>query len=139
MLNRETEICNIVIGAPWSNIGEGSLTQGFNCWTFFKWFYLVFIGVNVVNDYDDIRAGDTVKIVKAFSKAISTETWVKQETPKQYDAVALSINKKIHHVGIWFNNGCLHAVKGQGVCHMSKSALLRNGYTRVEYYTCTTL
>ena len=137
-MDRETEIINMTVGIKWNPKGV-SREQGFDCWSFFKWFHLVFKGVTI-DEGDGLCAGQTSKIVKAFSRAIgSGDRWVQIKEPTPFCAVALSTNNKIHHVGVWAKNGCLHAVDNLGVVYSDMAHLKRSGYSKVEFYECRTL
>jgi hypothetical protein len=128
-------LVNRLVGLPWLKGGRDPV-NGFDCWGFFKWFYEHHLGVTLSYDYP-FQPGDTRNIVLAFKEATSEKGgWVKLDKPDDYCAVALSKNKKIHHVGVWFNNGCLHATTGLGVVHNTLQQLKRNGYTKVEFYIC---
>ena len=128
------DIINSLVGLPWKKGGRD--LNGFDCWGFFKWFYATQLDIHIADDYDYLP-GDTKKIVMAFAQATeSGGDWVKIAEPVEYCAVALSMNRKIHHVGVWLDGGCLHAVEGLGVVYNSLKQLKRNGYTKVEYYTC---
>lgn len=130
-----TELINTMIGIPWKKGGRNP-SKGLDCWGFLKYFYTQILDINIDYDYP-YQPGDTKNIVKSFTKATSKEGgWTKLDKPKNFCAVALSQNKRIHHVGIWFNGGCLHATEGLGVVYNNISDLKRNGYNRVEFYTC---
>jgi len=137
-MDREKEIIRLMVGKPWDDKGD-NIEKGFNCYSFFKYVYHVFLGIHISDQGDNIKAGETIKIVKAFNTVIGRNEWVKVDTPKPFDAVALSMNRKIHHVGIWLNDTCVHAVKGQGVCTMTLNGLKRNGYSKVDFYRCLNL
>lgn len=128
---------NSIVGLPWK---EGGRTpeEGFDCWGFFRWFYTDKLNIDIEEDYH-FKPGDTKNIVRAFLGATNkTGGWLNIEEPLQYCAVALSMNKKIHHVGVWVNGGCLHATENLGVVYNTSKQLKRNGYNKVEYYICKT-
>jgi hypothetical protein len=129
------QLVNRLVGIPWKKGGRDPV-QGFDCWGFFKWFYREFVGLVLSYDYP-FQPGDTKNIVTAFKEATCEHGgWKKLDEPEQHCAVALSMNRRIHHVGVWFNGGCLHATEGVGVVYNDLKQLKRNGYSKVEFYTC---
>ena len=126
------QLINRVVGLPWKKGGRDPI-EGFDCWGFFKWFYAEIVGIKL--NYDiDLKPGDTKPIIKAFKIATESGEWFKIDVPKQFCAVALSMNSRIHHVGVWVDEGCLHATEGLGVVYNSMRHLKRNGYSKVEFY-----
>jgi len=128
-------IINNVVGLPWKKGGR-TPNEGFDCWGFFKWFYTNILNVDIQDEYS-YQPGETKNIVRAFSSATGEGgKWVKVDEPTNYCAVALSMNKYIHHVGIWLEDGCLHATEGLGIVYNDMRQLKRNGYSKVEFYIC---
>lgn len=123
---------NEYIGMPWKKGGK-TPGEGFDCWGFFAYFYKKEMGVTFKKQYPYLP-GETRKITKAFKEAIETENWVQLDKPENGCAVALSQNNKIHHVGVWYSGGCIHAVKDFGVVFHTLFHLKQNGYNKIEYY-----
>ncbi len=130
-----TKIINSLIGLPWKKGGR-TLQEGFDCWGFFKYFYNEFLNININYDYP-YKPGETKKIVSAFNEATSTNNWLKLKKPEPYCAMTLSMNKKMHHVGIYYAEGCLHCAENVGVVYNSFNDLKRNGYNTWSFYKCT--
>lgn len=129
------QLVNNLVGIPWKKGGRDPI-NGFDCWGFFKWFYAEFAGIYLGYDYP-LQPGDTKQIVIAFKESIGEGgEWSKISQPIDYCAVALSMNRHIHHVGVWFNGGCLHATEGVGVVYNTLKQLKRNGYSKMEFYIC---
>lgn len=126
-------LINQMVGIPWK-VGGKNPKEGFDCWGFFKWFYSEFADIQIAEDGEQIKPSETKKMIKAFSKAKGSGQWKNILAPVDFCAVALSKNKKIHHVGVWFNGGCLHAVEGIGVVYNTVMHLNRNGFNKVEFY-----
>lgn len=126
---------NNIVGIPWKNGGR-TPQDGFDCWGFFKWFYAEKLGITIPYDYPYLP-GETQKIAVAFrDRMAGDETWIKIDSPENFCGVALSIGRVIHHVGVWVNDGCLHATKGVGVVYNDLKQLRRNGFAKVEFYRC---
>lgn len=122
------------IGIPYKKGGRNP-QEGFDCWGLVAYIYEKELGIKFKQQYN-IVSGETLKITKAFKTAIDSNTWMKIVIPEQFCGVALSQNKKIHHVGIWVENGCLHAIKGVGVVYNSRISLELQGYNKLEFYKC---
>ena len=93
------------------------------------------LGLDIAYDYD-IQPGETARIVRAMVEGVKLDMWEKVGTPSNHCAVALSRNKRIHHVGIWISGGVLHAADGVGVVYNSIRQLERSGFHKVEFYKC---
>ena len=133
-----SDVINRYIGIPWKRGGR-SVEEGFDCWGFFKHFYQHEMGLCINEDYFLLPSEQTKEIVKAFTNATSEDGgWVLIDEPIDGCAVALGKKTHIHHVGIWVSGGCIHAVEGLGIVFNDRNALKRNGYGRVEFYTCKT-
>jgi cell wall-associated NlpC family hydrolase len=129
---------NELIGLPWKRGGRDP-QEGFDCWGFLKWYYREKLGLVITYDYAHLP-GQTRKIVTAFDLATSeTGDWEQIKNPTDNCAVALSMNNRIHHVGVWVSGGCLHATEGVGVVYNTIKQLKRNGYAKVEFYKCKTV
>ena len=123
---------NKYIGMPWLDGGRD--VDGFDCWGLFAYVYEHEFNIKFKEQYHFLPGVDTKDIVKSFKKAISQGNWVKLDTPEYGCAVAMSMNKNIHHVGIWMGGGCMHAVRGVGVVYNNLMHLKNNGYNKVEFY-----
>jgi hypothetical protein len=123
---------NSFIGVPYKLNGD-NVKDGFDCWTFIKHIY-----GNVLNrNVPDYVIGDisTIKTkIDTCRQYMEDKVWVKQDAPEDYVAVAMSKNKYIHHIGIWYKNACLHCVEHMGVVYNDYNSLKRNGYNRIEFY-----
>lgn len=130
-----TELINKLVGIPWKDGGR-TLQEGFDCWGFFKWFYSTELGIAF--DFDFLYSAKNIhKTTRKINTVLrDVKGWLRLAVPVQYCGVAMSKNKKIHHVGIWIDGGCLHCVEGQGVVFNTLAQLKRNGYHKIEYYTC---
>ena len=125
------EKVNKYIGKPWRSGARGP--DEFDCWGLMIHGLTNEFGMNIDEEYY-IHGKDTYNVTRAYEKAVKSKFWVKESDPKDGYAVALSKGTKIHHSGIWMENGCLHATDGNHVVHNSLSQLKRNGYTRIEFY-----
>ena len=126
---------NSLIGIPWK-MGGRSPEEGFDCWGLLKYCYLELLGITIKYDYDIIEGG-TPNIIRAISSATDgSSDWVLIEKPINGCAVALSRNKKTHHVGFWYNDHCIHATEKLGVVGNTMNGLKRNQYNKVEFYRC---
>lgn len=122
------------IGIPYKKGGRNP-QEGFDCWGLLAYIYKVELGIKFKEQYN-IVSGETLKITKAFKEATESNRWVKITLPEIYCGVALSQNKKIHHVGVWVRGGCLHAIKNLGVVYNTRTSLRIQGYNKVEFYKC---
>lgn len=120
------------IGKPWLKGGR-DIDNGVDCWGLFESIYRIEFNIDLEEQYHYLP-GETRKISNAFKNAIESKRWGKIDAPDTGCAVALSMGKKIHHVGIWVKDGCLHAVEGCGVVYNTIQHLKVNGYSRIEFY-----
>ena len=119
------------IGKVWESGARGP--EKFDCWGLIVYILENEFGVEIDEEYY-IHGKDTKNIARAYEKAIFGDHWIRQETPTEGSAVALSKGYKIHHAGIWLDNGCLHSCDNSHVVHNSISRLRLNGYNRIEFY-----
>jgi cell wall-associated NlpC family hydrolase len=128
-------IINSYVGTHWKKGGR-TKEEGLDCWGFFIVFYKDVLGIAIKDDYIDIQPGQTRKITKAFAKGLqSHETkWEKIDFAIDYCGVALSQNKKTHHVGVYVKGGVLHATERHGVVYHSMQRLKMLGYTTINFY-----
>lgn len=126
-------LINKLVGLPWREGGK-TPQEGFDCWGFFRW-YNLHILKRKINEKYECSCGNIRTMVEKASQAFCQKSeWVKINIPENNCAVALSRNKRIHHVGIWFNGGCLHALQDIGVVYNDIRQLKRNGFNTVEFY-----
>lgn len=122
---------NDYIGKPWVSGARGP--NEFDCWGLLIYVLKNEFGVEIDEEYY-IHGRDTKKITRAYESAVTGPHWERQERPSEGCAVALSKNKRIHHAGVWVQDGCLHSLDHACVVHNSLSRLKINGYSRVEFY-----
>lgn len=109
---------------------------GIDCWALLCLVYRTEFGIVLPYQFD-MQNYTMTKGTKALEFAATTDLWVPLKQPTEKCVVAMSKNKRIHHVGIWLDGGCLHA--DEAVVHNNLAALIRNGYGKVEYYKWHTL
>ena len=121
---------NKYIGIPYKR--GGTKLDGLDCWGLLIHVLKHDFGIDV--DVDYYVEGDLPCVARAYETASKDANWERIEYPIDGCVVALSKGKKIHHAGVWYGNGCLHAVKGQGVICSTVNSLKLNNYKRMEFY-----
>ena len=123
---------NKYIGLEWESGGRGP--EKFDCWGLVLHILKNEYGVLINEKEYNIDAYDTKSVSRAYEHAINCHNWQKVETPRDGDVVALSKNKRIHHAGIYVQNGCLHAMDHNNVIFNPINRLKFDGWNRIEFY-----
>lgn len=120
-----------LIGKPWVAGARGP--EAFDCWGLLAWVYADRLGVTLPT-LGHIDPKNLQAVAAAFVDI--SPAW--QEIPRPVDlcAVAMSQNKRIHHVGIWLDSekGVLHAMEKSCVIFQGISSLASSGFQTIKYY-----
>lgn len=122
-----------LIGKPWKVGTEGPDT--FDCWGLLRWVYRTQRSL-VLTPIPAIAPTDTVKICRAVQD--EEPRWQRVLLPTHLDAVAMSLGKAIHHVGVWLEidgGVVLHTTERSGVVAQSITSLRSNGFNLIHFYT----
>jgi hypothetical protein len=140
------EKINKYVGIKWKKLGS-SFTEGVDCWGFLRLFYSKEFNLDIPGDYHtllnpdsiDFSRREKVEMIRSFEEGKKSSVWERIDSPEDNCAVAMSCGTKIHHVGVWLNGGCLHAVEGMGVIFNDIKRLKQNWYSKLEFYRCNLL
>lgn len=121
---------NQYIGIPYKR--GGTELDGLDCWGLLLHVLKHDFKIDINVDY--YVDGDLPSVARAYETASKDTNWKRINSPIDGCVVALSKGKKIHHAGIWWHGGCLHAVNGMGVIHSTIKSLRLNNYKRMEFY-----
>lgn len=120
-------------GLPWSEDGLGPDT--FHCWGVLYHMYQLFLDKQL-RPYSSIDPRNTQQITTAIEKGTDCLDWKRIQNPTHFCGVALSRNKKFHHVGLfldWDAGYVLHAAEG-GTVLCPTLASVRMAWNRIEFY-----
>jgi hypothetical protein len=106
-----------------------------DCFDFVKLYYKDVFNFEIKINYLNIDSYKSIVNVIIDQKE-HIDIWKKIKKPKDNCIVLLSQGKKMHHVGIWLNDGVYHFLNGFGLVYNDFVDLKRNGYKRMEFYKC---
>jgi hypothetical protein len=120
-------------GARWQLGAQGPET--FDCWSFFRHVQRARYGIEV--PLVMVPESGPRAYTRAFQAHLEWEHWVRVDRPEDGDAVPMSLNTRIHHIGIWLaadGGGVLHCLEGGGVAFSTLGALRAALWRRIEFY-----
>lgn len=131
-MKTEEEFCLSLIGKPWVSGARGP--EAFDCWGLLCHIYLELLGLRV-SLLGGLDAKNTAAVVRAAeAEAVN---WEKVAIPQHLCAVAMSTNKRTHHVGVWLGGlegGVLHSVDHTGVIFQHRASLGFSGIQSLKFY-----
>lgn len=122
-----------LVGIPWQLGAQGP--QAYDCWSFFRYVQRERFGVEVPEVIAPVQAPSAY--ARAFQAHLEWSHWVRVDRPAEGDAVPMSRNTRIHHIGVWLaadGGGVLHCVEGGGVAYSTLQALRAGLWRRIEFY-----
>lgn len=120
-------------GLAWRLGAQGP--REYDCWSFFRFVQREHFGIDV--PVVTVAQPGIVAYARAFQGHLEWSNWVRVEHPAEGDAVPMSRNRRIHHIGIWLEadaGGVLHCADGGGVAFSSLAALRAGLWRRIEFY-----
>lgn len=121
------------LGKPWVAGARGS--GAFDCWGLLFDIYRYHYSIDLPEYQVDPK--NMGLVTGAFADGVEAGDWVEISEPVDGCAVALSRNKRIHHVGIWLDvdrGVVLHANEGNGVMAQSINELKRDCWRIIKFY-----
>ena len=121
---------NQYIGIPYKKAGND--INGFDCWGFVRYIQKEYYNLEL--PIISVDSSNMLSVMRNFKSNDEIANWEEQQTPSEGCAVLLTQSANPSHVGVWTNNGLLHAVKGMGVIFSSKRNLQATGWSNLKYY-----
>ncbi len=120
-----------LIGKPWKSGARGPLE--FDCWGLVRWVYRERLGV-ILPALPGLDAKDVGAVARSFVEI--APSWLEIPRPENLCAVAMSTGKRIHHVGVWLDEGrgVLHAMEKSCVVFQNLQSLRAAGFQTIRYY-----
>lgn len=121
------------LGKPWQAGARGP--AAFDCWGLLCDIYRYRYSIELPEYQIDPK--NIGAVAGAFAGGIEVGDWAEISAPVDGCAVALSRNKRIHHVGIWLDIDrglVMHAYEGNGVIAQSVSDLRRDYWRTIKFY-----
>jgi cell wall-associated NlpC family hydrolase len=128
---------NTYIGRPWVPGGRGP--AAFDCWGLLVHVYREHYGLTVP-PYVGHHSEDIRENLRLFLKEARSGRWREldiREAKRDGDAVALSMGRRFHHVGVFLDlDGglILHALQGKGVIAQTAAGLRTFGLNNLRFY-----
>lgn len=119
------------LALPWQAYATGP--DAFDCWGLVQHCLKTHFNIDV-DRYIEVTTDDHKAINQAAFAEIESQRWQRVEVPSEGCVVLLSLNKCIHHMGIFTNGAVLHARDGADVCHETIDTLKQLGFKRIEYW-----
>ena len=117
------------------NLFDSYFLSSSDCFDFVKKFYKKKFNFDFKIDYVNVEKYKSIVHVIQNEKE-NVECWQKIDVPEDNCIVLLSKNNKMHHVGIWLDNGCYHFLNSIGLLYNDIQRLKMNGYKKMEFYRC---
>lgn len=131
----DTEWVIDVLGKPW--VAGTAGPDEFDCWGLLCWYYDTKLGIQIDHYGKSMNPKDMMSVCRfAFSEAGSPR-WARVSKPEHGDAVAMSQNRRISHVGIYLDidgGKILHSRDHIGVMLQSTHQLRASGINTILYY-----
>lgn len=123
----------LYLGKPWVSGAEGP--GAFDCWGLARAFYRTNYGIEL-SDHLQRNAECVAECLRLGRAEIASPDWFEVTHPRTGDLVALSKNRAMHHVGIYFFQGrsVLHAMPGSGVVFQRIPSLKINGFQTFQFF-----
>jgi cell wall-associated NlpC family hydrolase len=119
------------LGKPWQAYATGP--DAFDCWGLVQHCLKTHYSIDV-DRYINVTTDNHKAINQAAINEIASQRWQQVNEPQEGCVVLLSVNKCIHHMGLYTNGGVLHARDGADVCFETIDTLKQLGFKRIEYW-----
>ena len=121
------------IGLPWSPGATGP--HAFDCWGLCIDWYQCNLGIDL--PIFPIRTESVLNILSVMSgikEQESSAKWKELSSPEEDCIVAMALSSSFHHVGVYAENGVLHAyAPSKSIVHQSLSDI-RGQFKRIGFY-----
>lgn len=111
-------------------IGNDWIAGENDCWSFARKIWRKHFNLDIAPV--DVDPNNRLSCVRALSAG--SKQWIQVQCPQEGDAVLMSTSKHPSHVGIWYEKGVLHSMKGTGVIYSSLGTLRVIGLKVCGYY-----
>lgn len=125
---KDQQFINSIVGTPY-NIHN--VNGGLNCWAVISRYYIDYI----LPDYT-IDSLNPREIGRVFSEALNSDQhgFTVTVTPKNGDVILFK-GRFHHHVGLLFDNKCLHSSHLMGGVSYQDINIVKNGFSSIEFWT----
>lgn len=128
---------NTYLGRPWIPGGRGP--AAFDCWGLLVHVYREHYGwtvpAHIGHHAEDVR--ENLRLFREEAAAARWRSLDKTEAPVDGDAVAMSMGRRFHHVGVFLDlDGglVLHPMQGKGVMANTRAGLKTFGLNNLKFY-----
>lgn len=122
------------IGDKWQPLGRGP--DVFDCWGLFWYLNKEYNNLNLPIE-TKINVHSNFEKSIAMTRGLKNGDWVQTSSPKDFDLVAMSMKKAIHHVGCYFDiDGgiVLHAYDYGNVVANTLRQIRSLGMNTIKFY-----
>lgn len=133
MKSADISFCLGLIGKPWVSGASGP--EAFDCWGLLRHVYAARRGWELPQ-YPGVSESGRLSMVRN-AEAEALARWQPVTGPAHFALVAMSESKRIHHVGLWLDEGgggILHSSQGRGVLFQSPASVRQSGLQNFTFY-----